>query len=64
MRVLCEAAIGVNDMDRRSVASKSLSHRIKQVIGVSVQVDVLDVGGVERSQGKAVRIVDNRPKES
>jgi phenylacetate-CoA ligase len=31
-------------------------------VGISVKVTVADVGGVERSQGKAVRIIDNRPK--
>ncbi|SNS18634.1 phenylacetate--CoA ligase PaaK [Antarctobacter heliothermus] len=44
-------------------AGRDLSARVKQVVGVSVKVDVTSPGGVERSQGKAVRIVDNRPKE-
>jgi phenylacetate-CoA ligase len=39
-----------------------LSAQIKQTVGISVKVDVADVGGVPRSEGKAVRIVDNRPK--
>ena len=64
MRILTEAAIGINDPDRRIAAGKSLASRIKQMIGVSVKVDVLDTGKVERSQGKAVRIVDKRPKEN
>lgn len=42
-------------------AAKELMQKIKQVVGVSVKVDVAPVGGVARSQGKAVRIVDNRP---
>ena len=40
-----------------------MGHRIKQVVGVSVEIYVSDPGGVARSQGKAVRIIDNRPKE-
>lgn len=44
-------------------AGRDLAARVKQVVGVSVKVDVTSPGGVERSQGKAVRIVDNRPKE-
>ncbi|WP_417209307.1 phenylacetate--CoA ligase PaaK [Antarctobacter sp.] len=44
-------------------AGRDLAARVKQVVGVSVKVDVAAPGGVERSQGKAVRIVDNRPKE-
>ncbi len=61
MRVLCEACEGVN-MPAREAAVKDMGHRIKQVIGVSVEINVSDPGGVARSQGKAVRIIDNRPK--
>jgi len=35
---------------------------IKQTVGISVKVEVADVGGVARSEGKALRIVDLRPK--
>ncbi|MBY6113698.1 phenylacetate--CoA ligase [Mameliella alba] len=43
-------------------AGRELAAKVKQVVGVSIKVDVSGPGGVERSQGKAVRIVDNRPK--
>jgi len=49
------------DEARRSLASR-LGGRIKQVIGISVVVSVTEPGQVARSQGKAQRIVDNRPK--
>lgn len=42
-------------------ACRELALKIKQVVGVSVKVDLAEPGGVARSQGKAVRIVDNRP---
>ena len=59
MQVLCEVAqSGVNALE----AGKTLSALVKQMVGISVKVDVRDVGGVARSEGKAVRIVDNRPK--
>ena len=59
MSVLCEVASdGVDSAD----AAKQLSGLVKQTIGISVNVDVRDVGGVARSEGKAVRILDNRPK--
>jgi phenylacetate-CoA ligase len=61
MRVLCEAADNSLGADARSDAGKALVNRIKQSIGVTVRVDVAEVGGVARSQGKAVRIVDKRP---
>jgi len=44
-------------------ASRALADRVKQVVGVTVRVDVSGPGGVTRSQGKAVRIVDTRPKD-
>ena len=57
MRVLCEVADATCDPD---AASRVLAAQIKQVIGISVNVDVTDVGGVARSEGKAVRILDRR----
>ena len=62
MRVLCECADASLSDDARASAAKALAGQIKQTIGISVSVDVADVGGVARSEGKAVRIVDNRPK--
>ncbi|WP_299555610.1 phenylacetate--CoA ligase PaaK [uncultured Tateyamaria sp.] len=57
MRVLCEAEdTSTNHTD----AGKYLAGQIKQTIGITVAVDVADPGQVERSQGKAVRIVDKR----
>jgi phenylacetate-CoA ligase len=43
-------------------AGAHLKRLIKNSIGVTVAVDVLDPDGVERSMGKMRRIVDNRPK--
>ena len=43
----------------RGVASK-LETIIKNSVGISVQVDVGKKGSVPRSQGKAIRVVDNR----
>jgi phenylacetate-CoA ligase len=62
MRVLCECADESVTDDVRATAAKSMSAQIKQTVGISVQVDVADVGGVARSEGKAVRIVDLRQK--
>ncbi len=43
-----------------SGADAALSGRIKSVVGVSAEVIVGEPGSVERSQGKARRVVDNR----
>jgi phenylacetate-CoA ligase len=64
MRVLTEVAVGIFDPDRRAAAGKALEHRVKQTVGISVKVEVRDSGAVERSQGKAVRIIDKRPKDA
>ncbi|WP_137702243.1 phenylacetate--CoA ligase PaaK [Marimonas lutisalis] len=49
--------------DARAASAKELAHHIKSVVGVSTKIEVHGEGGVERSQGKARRVVDNRPKE-
>ncbi len=46
----------------RAVASETLRDRIKNRIGVTVAVEVLEVDSIERSVGKAVRLRDLRPK--
>jgi phenylacetate-CoA ligase len=43
-------------------AAKDLLHHIKSYIGISTAVNVVAPGSVERSMGKAKRIVDKRPK--
>ncbi|KEJ97219.1 phenylacetate-CoA ligase [Pseudosulfitobacter pseudonitzschiae] len=58
--VLAEVADASVLGDARDAAAKALSDRIKQIIGISVKVQVSDVGGVARSEGKAARIIDKR----
>jgi phenylacetate-CoA ligase len=58
--VLAEAADASVQGELRDAAAKALSSRIKQIIGISVKVQVSDVGGVTRSEGKAARIIDKR----
>ena len=62
MRVICECADASVSNEARAIAAKAMSAQIKQTVGISVAIEVADVGGVARSEGKAVRIVDNRPK--
>lgn len=49
--------------DAKAGSARQLSGLVKAAVGVSVEVRVADPDGVERSQGKAVRIVDNRVKD-
>jgi phenylacetate-CoA ligase len=48
--------------ETRAAHAHALQKRIKQTLGISVAARVGQPGEVPRSQGKAVRIVDNRPK--
>ncbi|MEM9797832.1 MAG: phenylacetate--CoA ligase PaaK [Pseudomonadota bacterium] len=59
MRVHVEAMPDLDPTGRQSVGA-ALTKGIKDMIGVSCHVVVADPGGVERSQGKARRVVDNR----
>jgi len=60
MKILVEATQQSADGDSRKVISETLAKRIKDTIGISTMVDVATPGGVERSQGKAKRVVDNK----
>ena len=51
------------DAAARAQSAKELAHHIKSVVGVSTRVEVRDPQSVIRSEGKAKRVVDNRPKE-
>ncbi|MEA3394065.1 MAG: phenylacetate--CoA ligase PaaK [Pseudomonadota bacterium] len=43
-------------------AAKQLQHEIKAYVGTSVEIELRPEGGVERSLGKAKRVLDQRPK--
>lgn len=60
MRVLVEAMPDAADDLSRTAAARMLVKRIKDHVGISTEVEVGDPGSVVRSQGKAVRVVDNR----
>ena len=51
------------DAAARAASAKELAHHIKSVVGVSTKIEVHDPDGVQRSEGKAKRVVDNRPKQ-
>ncbi|MDP9435328.1 MAG: phenylacetate--CoA ligase, partial [Actinomycetota bacterium] len=49
--------------DTREQLSRRLCALVKENVGVSVACDVVEPGGIERSQGKAQRVVDQRPRQ-
>ena len=62
MRVITEASDAAMGAEDRETARRTLAAAIKQSVGISVKIDVMDAGDVARSEGKAVRILDKRPK--
>ena len=58
LTVLVELASG---KEKNSSAEK-LRHNIKSTIGVSTDVKIVASGSIERSTGKAKRVIDLRPK--
>jgi phenylacetate-CoA ligase len=63
LKVLIETKPGVSPegIEARA-AAKQLQHEIKVYIGSSVAIELKAEGGIERSQGKAKRVVDLRGK--
>ena len=63
LKVLIETKPGMApDSEQARAAAKQLQHDIKVFIGTSVAIELKAEGGVERSQGKAKRVVDLRKK--
>ncbi|MEQ9695376.1 phenylacetate--CoA ligase PaaK [Shimia sp. SDUM112013] len=63
MRVYVEANPDAADNLSKTAAARMLTKHIKDMVGVSTEVIVGNPGDVARSQGKAVRVIDNRDKE-
>jgi phenylacetate-CoA ligase len=58
LTVLAELAPGAADAG----SADKLKHNIKSLIGVSADVKIVPISSIERSVGKAKRVVDRRPK--
>jgi len=62
MRIFVEAAPGATGGASKAAAERMLARRIKDIVGISCEIIVGDPGSVARSEGKAVRVIDNRNK--
>lgn len=62
MVVHVEATESAASEAARAASALALTKRIKSVIGISAEVRTGTPGTVARSEGKAVRVIDNRPK--
>lgn len=63
VRLHVEARPDCADEASRAAQAGLLAAHIRAVVGIGVDVVVADPGGIERSMGKAKRVVDKRPKE-
>ena len=61
LTVVVERSPGAGAADGEA-AGKRLAHNIKSMIGVTADVRIVAPGGIERSLGKARRVIDKRPK--
>lgn len=62
MTVHVEPLPGHSDTSERTHLAASLAQHIRDVVGIGVAVTVGEPGSVERSQGKARRVIDNRAR--
>ncbi|MDD3757150.1 MAG: phenylacetate--CoA ligase [Advenella sp.] len=62
MTVNVECQPNAADENTRNFSAKELAHHIKSIVGISTIVNVTLPGTLLRSEGKAKRVIDNRPK--
>ena len=61
LRVRVEARV-VLDVHAEGRSREELARRLKGMCGLSAEIEIAAPGGVERSMGKARRVIDKRPK--
>ena len=59
VRRLCRSGLAVHAVAR---SAADLARRLKGMCGLSADVEIAAPGAVERSMGKARRVIDKRPK--
>ena len=63
--ILVEARAEFGDgasVEGRKALARNAEHLIKSFVGVTATVRVVEAGSIERSQGKAKRVIDKRPR--
>ncbi|MCY4151229.1 MAG: AMP-binding protein [Aestuariivita sp.] len=63
LRLLAESTQECASDDDRAKLGNSLATKVKSELGISISVDVSPPGTIKRSQGKAVRLIDHRPRD-
>ncbi len=57
---LSEEFLGGGEVRKIQAMSRSLTHRIKEFLGVSAQIRLVEPRTLARSEGKAQRVIDQR----
>ncbi|MEO8559771.1 MAG: phenylacetate--CoA ligase, partial [Rhodospirillales bacterium] len=60
LSVLVEPRAHLNDENVRGELAGGLVRRIKELVGVTCSVEIVEIGRIERSIGKAMRVIDLR----
>ncbi len=65
LNIRVEAKKEVYDAGPGKVAEveRKIAGHIKGILGISVGMEILPPKGLKRSEGKAVRVIDERPKK-
>ena len=63
MTIHAEATPAAATDEARTASARDLAHHVKSTLGVMANVVIHAPGGAPRSEGKAKRVVDNRPQE-
>ena len=63
MAVLVEARPEYTDETELRQEARRLTLFIRSAVGITTKVQIRPHGTIERSQGKAKRVIDKRPKE-
>jgi phenylacetate-CoA ligase len=61
LTVVCEPASTSVDVDTERLRARAIA-ALHQATGLTMQLDLRQPGGVPRSEGKAVRVIDRRPR--
>jgi phenylacetate-CoA ligase len=63
VRVEGKKEIYETGQDRRHEIEGKIAGHIKGNMGISVNVEMVDAKAIARSEGKAVRVIDERPRQ-
>lgn len=54
--------MAIEESDFLRALKAKITGNIKDIVGVTATVDLKEPGTIERSEGKAKRVIDKRPK--